>query len=195
MLKRLAKTRRKAEGDSEKEHGAAIVEFVLCIPMLICLVAAMIDAAYYIRYQIEVDSATSAATRYLMDYPLRLPSDDDRSSADLDGLKEYLADTYPALFKSTWEGGNCLSISVDAGDVEYPDGDGNHYAGYEHKIYLGDQFYSRQNSARAEQDVIVTITYKTKFPTLIGSLISSDGSLTAKASEHGILDRTGGSTW
>ena len=218
----MRKHTKKIEGEESRESGAALVELVLTMPILVCLVAAGLDAAFFLRYQTEADAAATAAVRYLMDYPDRVPDDTKlcgggemcaagyastgcgagcaggsscscakettrAASADLQGLLDYLEECYPALFKTNANVADCLDVTVDAGDREYQT--------YEHKIQLADGMYSREGSTTTTQDIAVKVTYKTTFPTAIGALLTSDHLLTAEASQHGTLDRTGGATW
>lgn len=217
-----AETVERLEGEERRERGAALVELVLTMPILVCLVAAGLDAAFFLRYQIEADACATAAVRYLMDYPDRVPD-----STRLCGGGEMCAAGYAQSGCGSGCGGgssctctkdtqraasadlqgledylrDCypalFKTNADAADcltVAVDDGD-REYQVYEHKIQLSDGMYSREGSTTTTQDVAVKVTYKTTFPTAIGALLTSDHLLTAEAVQRGSLDRTGGATW
>lgn len=158
------------------EDGAAIVEFVFVVPMIILMVAGVLDLSALIKCNLALDSAATAAVRYCMDIP--------QAAEDTDELKRYLATIDPAFEN--------LELSVSLGGLEHDS--------YTHIFYqdLSDNPIKRDSNC-SYQPFIVELIYTGSYYTLVGRGISlasgGNGSLKVTSCEAGCIDRTDGSTW
>lgn len=222
LIGKAAGRLRQAAG-ADGERGAAVVEILLVMPLMVLLVASTLDAGCYIRYAVEADSAATTAVRYLMDYPDRVPDDEMQcpggelcSAGYANGSSCAASCGGGAACTCGKTIGNSSSASLDGlldylrmtnpalfksdlgeqGALRVTVDDGQRvYDAYEHKIYLKDGMYNREGSVTTRQGLTVKVEYKTKFPTAVGASLTGDHLLTATAVQHGELDRTGGSTW
>lgn len=158
------------------EDGAAVIELVFALPVVLLMAAAVLDLSALIKCNLALDSAATAAVRYCMDSPT--------AADDPAELKRYFACIDPSL-----EGAE-LSVTLGRQDSQ----------GYTHLIYPGasESLISRESSC-TYQPVTVELSYTGSFYTLVGRGISlasgGDGSLKAVCRESGCIDRTDGSTW
>ncbi|MGN0073318.1 MAG: TadE/TadG family type IV pilus assembly protein [Coriobacteriales bacterium] len=160
----------------QREDGAAVIELVFVLPLVLLMAAAVLDLSALIKCNLALDSAATAAVRYCMDAP---------SAADNPAeLKRYLVCIDPAM-----EG---AELSVSLGDRTSQ--------GYTHLIYPGasESVVARASSC-TYQPFSVELSYTGSYYTLVGRGISlacgGDGSLKAVCRESGCLDRTDGSSW
>ena len=158
------------------EDGAAIVELVFALPIVLLMAAAVLDLSALIKCNLALDSAATAAVRYCMDMP--------QAADDPAMLKRYLTSIDPELERAE------LSVSLGSRESQ----------GYTHLIYPGasESIISRESNC-TYQPFSVELSYVGSFYTLVGRGISlangGDGSLKAVCRESGCLDRTDGSTW
>ena len=163
-------------GQQRDESGAAVIELMFVVPILVLVMAAVLDLSTYIKCNMALDSAATAATRYCMDNPA--------SADDAQALSEYLATIDPEM------GG--IGVRVSKGDTAKE--------AYKHLFYVdeSDNAISRQSFC-SFQPFSVELTYQTPYKTLVGKSISlaagCDGSLVATSSKSGVIDRTDGDTW
>ena len=158
------------------EDGAAIVELVFALPIVLLMAAAVLDLSALIKCNLALDSAATAAVRYCMDIP--------EMSGDPAAVKSYLASIDPAFAD--------LELSVSLGAEES--------RSYTHIVYPGaSEAAIRRESRCTYQPFSVELSYTGSYYTLVGRGISlavgGDGSLSARCRESGCLDRTDGSTW
>ena len=161
------------------EEGAAAVEMVMAIPLLMILVAGLLDLSAYIGCCLSTDAMATAAVRYCMDNP---------EHAETPSLvKSYIAQISPAFASQ----GVDISISVGEAEAEQ----------YTHHFYTDSSSpaLERPNSNISYKPISVRINYTGSFYTSIGRLISQatggDGSLEVSAYQAGTLDTTDGQTW
>lgn len=167
-----------------EEEGAAIVEFVFALPVLLLFVCAVLDASVYIKAGITADTAATAAVRYLMD-----ESSSTGVAQAQQELGSYLARVDAAF---ALQG---ASVKVDLGETST--------SRYTHRFYMDDGedavLLERKNSAVVTQPVAVTVTYTGAFLTPLGRAASlsagQGGKLVVTAVQNGDIDLTGGSTW
>ena len=158
------------------EEGAAVIEAVFALPLVLLMVAGVLDLSALVKCRLSLDSAATAAVRYCMDTP--------QAADDPVMLKRYLASIDPELERAE------LSVSLGARESQ----------GYTHLIYPGasESVISRESNC-TYQPFSVKLSYAGSFYTLVGRSISlasgGDGSLKAICRESGCLDRTDGSTW
>lgn len=163
-------------GAKDNETGAAAVELVFAVPILVLLAAGLLDLSMLVRCNIALDSAATATVRYCMDNP------DNAESVEV--LREYLSTVEPDMADAT--------IGVSKGDVRKE--------AYEHFFYVdeSEDVISRQSFC-SFQPFSIKLTYRTPYRTLIGKTLSAatggDGMLVATCTKAGVMDRTDGDTW
>ena len=158
------------------EDGAAIIELVFALPIVLLMAAAVLDLSALIKCNLALDSAATAAVRYCMDIP--------EAAGDPATLRSYLASIDPAYAE--------LGLSVSLGAEES--------RSYTHIVYPGaSEAAIRRESRCTYQPFSVELSYTGSYYTLVGRGISlaagGDGSLSARCRESGCIDRTDGSTW
>ena len=158
------------------ESGAAAIELVLVIPIIILFAAAILDFGLLVKCNIALDSAATAAVRYRMDNPEK-----QRGAED---VKAYLKAIDPSLAG--------VEVRLTEGNVRRE--------AYDHLFYIDEtETVIPRKSYCSTQPFSIELAYRGKFKTLIGRGISlaagGDGSLTASNVKSGSLDRTDGDTW
>lgn len=163
-------------GTLSDEGGAAVVELMFVVPILVLVMAAVLDLSSYIKCNMALDSAATAAVRYCMDNPA--------SAEDPQALKSYLSTIDPEMSK--------VGASVRTQDVRRES--------YKHLFYVdeSDNAISRQSFC-SFQPFSVELSYRAPYKTLVGKSISlaagGDGTLVATSKKSGVMDRTDGDTW
>ncbi|MGN0039377.1 MAG: TadE/TadG family type IV pilus assembly protein [Coriobacteriales bacterium] len=158
------------------EEGAAVIEMVFALPVILLMAAAVLDLSALIKCNLALDSAATAAVRYCMDDP---------AAADKPAeLKSYLVRIDPSMKETE------LTVSLGGLDSQ----------NYTHLIYpYESEALVKRPSRCTYQPFSVELSYTGSFYTLVGRGISlasgGDGSLKAVCCESGCLDRTDGSTW
>lgn len=158
------------------EGGAAIIEMLFVIPVIILLAAAILDFSTLIKCNMALDSAATAAVRYCMDSPEKPRSEEE--------IKAYLKIVDPGLAG--------VEIHLTEGSVQK--------TAYEHLFYIDEsERVIPRKSYCSMQPFSVELVYRCRFKTLVGQGISiasgGNGSLIAINKKTGILDRTDGDTW
>lgn len=158
------------------EEGAAVIEAVFALPLVLLMVAGVLDLSALVKCRLSLDFAATAAVRYCMDIP--------EMAGDPAAVKSYLASIDPAYAD--------LELSVSLGAEES--------RSYTHIVYPGaSEAAIRRESRCTYQPFSVELSYTGSYYTLVGRGISlavgGDGSLSARCCESGCLDRTDGSTW
>ena len=162
---------------SKDEDGAAIVEMVLVIPIVVLLMAGLLDLSAYIKCNITMDSAATAAARFCMDDP--------SNSTNQAAISSYLARIDSEL--------SDVKVSVETGKPITET--------YTHYLYpdISDNHIERPGSVCTYTPFVVELTCTKSFFTPIGRGISlasgGDGSLTVTSRQAGQLDMTKGDTW
>ncbi len=165
-----------ANSRARSEEGAAVVEAVFALPLVLLMVAGVLDLSALVKCRLSLDSAATAAVRYCMDIP--------EAAGDPAALRSYLASIDPAYAE--------LGLSVSLGAEES--------RSYTHIVYPGvSEAAVRRESRCTYQPFSVELSYTGSYYTLVGRGISlaagGDGSLSARCRESGCIDRTDGSTW
>ena len=70
------------------EEGAAVIEAVFALPLVLLMVAGVLDLSALVKCRLSLDSAATAAVRYCMDIP--------EMAGDPAAVKSYLASIDPA---------------------------------------------------------------------------------------------------
>lgn len=158
------------------EEGAAVIEMLFVIPIIVVFAAAILDFSMLIKCNIALDSAATAAVRYCMD-----SSESPRSEEE---VRAYLKVVDPSLAD--------VEIHLTEEPVQR--------VTYNHLFYVDEtERIIPRKSYCSMQPFTVELTYKSRFKTLIGQGVSlasgSDGSLTVVNKKAGTLDRTDGDTW
>lgn len=165
-----------ASSHARSEEGAAVIEAVFALPLVLLMVAGVLDLSALVKCRLSLDSAATAAVRYCMDIP--------EAAGDPATLRSYLASIDPAYAE--------LGLSVNLGAEES--------RSYTHIVYPGvSEAAVRRESRCTYQPFSVELSYTGSYYTLVGRGISlaagGDGSLSARCRESGCIDRTDGSTW
>lgn len=158
------------------EDGAAIVELVVVVPILIVLVAGILDLSLLIKSNMATDAAATALARRCMDDP-SLASDNQQLCA-------YLKLIEPGLENAT------VKISKESEQKQpyvysvYPDESENRVTRTSYNSYV---------------PFTVSIDWQKNYYTLIGRGISyacgDNGELRVHSAQTGRLDTTSGATW
>lgn len=161
---------------TDDESGAAAIELLFVIPIVILFAAAILDFSTLIKCNAALDSATTAAVRYCMDSP-----DKPRG---IEEIKAYLKIVDPSL---------------DDVDVRLTEGALRREA-YDHLFYIDEtETIIPRKSYCSTQQFSVHLTYRGRFKTLVGQAISlasgGDGALIVNNTKTGVLDKTDGGTW
>lgn len=165
-----------ASSHARSEEGAAVIEAVFALPLVLLMVAGVLDLSALVKCRLSLDSAATAAVRYCMDIP--------EAAGDPATLRSYLASIDPAYAE--------LGLSVSLGAEES--------RSYTHIVYPGvSEAAVRRESRCTYQPFSIELSYTGSYYTLVGRGISlaagGDGSLSARCRESGCIDRTDGSTW
>lgn len=158
------------------ESGAAALELLFAIPLVMLFGAGILDLGTYIERNIALDMAATAAVRYCMDDPSRVDSED--------SIKEYLSVVEPNLGEVSLR----LTRQPLCKQV------------YDHLFYI-DQSEAAiaRKSYCSYQPLSVEVSYQGQFKTLVGRGISiacgGNGTLKASNMKTGLLDMTDGDTW
>lgn len=160
----------------DDEHGGAIVELCFVIPIVLIIIAGVLDLSIQMSTWSSTESAATAAARTLISNP---------SASDADIRSAVLSDA-PQLEDADFV------IVVDKESVQN--------SSYTHHFAHSDGTVDDRLSTQTTQEVIVTVNTKTDYLTAIGSLFSqatghSDGKCYATSSSVATIDLTKGSTW
>ena len=158
------------------ECGAAAIELLFAIPLVLVFAAGILDLSTYIERNITLDLATTAAVRYCMDDPSRIQ--------DEASIREYLGKVEPSL--------GSFGMRITQGS--------SYKQKYTHLFFIDESESAlKRTSYCSYQRFKIELSYKSEFKTLVGKSISlacgGDGSLTASNSKSGSLDKTDGDTW
>lgn len=161
---------------ADDECGAAAVELIFVIPIIVLFAAAILDFSLLVKCNMTLDSAATAAVRYCMDSPEKPRSTEE--------IKSYLKTIDPSL--------SGVEVRLTEGAVQKE--------AYDHLFYIDEtETTIPRKSYCSTQPFSVELAYKGKYKTLVGQGISlasgGDGSLTATNVKSGTLDITDGDTW
>lgn len=158
------------------ETGAAALELLFAIPLVMLFGAGILDLGTYIERNIALDMAATAAVRYCMDDPSR--------ADNTESIKEYLSVVEPNL------GDVSLRLTRQPACKQ----------AYNHLFYIDESETAiARKSYCSYQPLSVEVSYQGQFKTLVGRGISiacgGNGSLKARNVKSGLLDMTDGDTW
>lgn len=158
------------------EDGAAIVELVMVVPILVVLVAGLLDLSLLIKSNMAADAASTALARRCMDDP--------NLADDTQQLSAYLALIEPGLQSAS------VNVSKEREQKDpyvysvYPDESENRVTRSSYNSYV---------------PFTVSISYQRNYYTLIGRGISyacgGNGMMHVQSAQAGRLDTTSGATW
>lgn len=159
------------------EFGGALVEAVVCLPILLALLCGMVDLGQMALGHMSADDAAYAACRMLA-------ADSDSSQQD---LEEAAAAAAPMLSGS-------MTVSAETGPVKT--------APYIHRLPSESGSFEERDSNSAFREIEVTVESSVKPMTAIGAVladaIGTDGGFPVKATRHATSDALvegGASPW
>ena len=154
------------------EEGAAALELALAAPIVLILAAGCSTLAGYLHQTFEVDSAATAAARYLMNRPGVRVSDQ--------ALESYLDEAFPGL--GFGEGDATVHVSWT----------GREKTSYAYRLYEGGEATDVDASFESER-FDVTVEASAVLPGI--SYASGDGQTKVSSTKSGETDQTGGEQW
>lgn len=161
--------RRPFRDEMRDESGASIVEFVICLPILLLLACGLIDLAGMVVVGSQAHAAASAAARTVLVSP---------ASTDAQ-LKVVALSEAPSVSESE------MTLSTKKGATSSKT--------YEHKFDRAGT--TKRESKVTTQPDTVTVTIKRKYVTAIGKTISGSDTYETTATSTVDLDRTNGGNW
>ena len=176
---------RKHRGE-KRERGAAVIEMVMAVPVLVILICGIVDLSTYIKVCTTVDTAATVATRYIVDDPSLTP---DRYK-DEAKIRKCVNDSFAEDL-----GGLDVKVSYNESKLKKET--------YTHHFYTeetNDDITSmtRTNCQLTYQPFTVTVTYQgewwTPFGRLIGRAVNEDHSadMVVTSKQAGQVDLTQG---
>lgn len=157
------------------ESGASVVELVFVIPIVIIVIAGILDLSIQMSTWSATEHAATAVARTLIANP----------EATQDELKAAVASDAPQLKNADY------TIVLDKTPISN--------STYTHHFSHSDGTTDNRSSTQKSQDITVTVTSSTNYATAIGNLLSSasgsDGKCHAEAKATSTIDLTDGASW
>lgn len=182
----------------QAEHGAAIIELLMITPVLLLFIFAILDFSIYIKTMGTMDTAATAAVRWVQEQPGQIIEQDtgkDSSWIRPPRLKTSATDSLSAYLNTAISETNMFGKPVEEGGVDVSVELGEHYTNtYTHRLYDDSSvLLERDNSHVSFLPFTVTIGCNLSFPTPIGKVIGA--SLTHTVKQSGTIDMLDGETW
>lgn len=181
----------------QSEHGAAIIELLMVVPVLMLFIFAILDFSIYIKTVSTMDTAATAAVRWAQEQPEQVLEQGvaNQTWARPARLKGNAEESMAKYLNTAISETDAFGKPIEEGGIEVTLHLGEHYINtYTHRLYDDSSILLEREGSRVSfLPFSVTVDYGFSFPTPLGKALND--ALPHTVTQAGTIDMLDGETW